>query len=62
MKCNNCDGQGWKFMAPEGVNPFYVRLPALAQILERRTCWKCRGTGAQVQRTRKKSASEMLTH
>lgn len=44
-KCSNCDGVGWNFMAPRGVNPFMVRIENLARRLERRTCWRCHGAG-----------------
>jgi hypothetical protein len=43
--CRNCDGTGHQWMAPYPINPFNVRLPQLASMVERRTCWHCRGTG-----------------
>jgi DnaJ-class molecular chaperone len=44
-KCLNCDGEGERWMAPAGVNPFSMKLPQLASIMQRKTCWRCNGTG-----------------
>jgi hypothetical protein len=44
-RCTACDGKGWNWMAPDGVNPFNVKLPYLADMVEKRTCFHCHGTG-----------------
>lgn len=37
-KCQRCRGDGYYYVAPHGVNPFNVRLPQLARIMEIRRC------------------------
>lgn len=44
-KCDACGGTGKVWVAPQGVNPFNCRLPHLADIVEKRNCWHCHGTG-----------------
>lgn len=45
-RCTDCRGQGWRFVAPPGVNPF-AALAVLADALERRTCPACGGAGTR---------------
>jgi hypothetical protein len=37
-KCTRCNDDGYYYVAPHGVNPFNVRLPQLARIMEIRRC------------------------
>lgn len=45
VRCTACEGCGYSWIAPHGVNPFNVRLPQLAAMMEKRTCFHCHGTG-----------------
>lgn len=38
IKCSRCNDDGYYYVAPHGVNPFHVRLPQLARIMEIRRC------------------------
>lgn len=38
IKCTRCNDDGYYYVAPVGVNPFHVRLPQLARIMEIRRC------------------------
>ena len=40
--CQRCNGDGFYYVAPEGVNPFACRIEHLARILRKVTCAECK--------------------
>jgi hypothetical protein len=45
MRCETCQGRGWRFSLPPGANAFEMRLPALANAMQRVPCNECGGSG-----------------
>lgn len=45
MICPECHGTGCIFSLPAGVNAFEMRLPALANAMQRVPCRACGGSG-----------------
>jgi len=39
--CPRCNGDGFYYVTPDGVNPFACRIEHLAQILRKVTCQEC---------------------
>lgn len=44
-RCPQCEGRGYLWFAPPGVNTFRCSIEQLAKILREKPCWRCSGTG-----------------
>ena len=54
-RCQFCDGSGWRWVLPEGCNPFTMKLPA---IIARSTKVRCRCQSSRLNLTETRGGRE----